>query len=161
VFLRQLGLILQFQYPVEGYDIPKELTFEELELLTRDGEKLQCYFLPAGQSWCSKSFKVSSLLSSLNRSQLPSFKDYSPANPRATVILFHGNGYHIWHHIHSGRHFVEIGCNALIVSYRGSVHLTFAIDKMPRRLTYSGTAIQLVNPLNPVSVKDCAGAKSC
>ncbi|KAK0205802.1 alpha/beta-hydrolase [Desarmillaria ectypa] len=40
-------------------------------------------------------------------------------SPRATAILFHGNGYHVWHHLHCSQQFHRLRCNVLMVSYRG------------------------------------------
>lgn len=34
-------------------------------------------------------------------------------------MMFHGNGYHIWHHLGVGKEFVKLGCAAIMVSYRG------------------------------------------
>lgn len=38
---------------------------------------------------------------------------------RAIAILFHGNGYHVWHHSHCAQQFHKLGCHVLMVSYRG------------------------------------------
>lgn len=88
---------------LEGCEPPSDLTYEELKLTTSDRVALQCYFLPAGQPKCC----------------MKHCRSYTRASPRATVIMFHGNGYHIWHHIHAGKEFVRLGCNVLLVSYRG------------------------------------------
>lgn len=40
-------------------------------------------------------------------------------SPQATVILFHGNGYHVWQHTPCAQGFHSLKCNVLMVSYRG------------------------------------------
>lgn len=102
--------------------MPDDLDYEDLELRTADGLSLHCYFLPAGQPRvAARHCQVRARCPAFNPFSDIYFQDYTRAGPRATVIMFHGNGYHIWHHIHSGKEFVRLGCNVLLVSYRGQV----------------------------------------
>ncbi|KAJ3921253.1 Alpha/Beta hydrolase protein, partial [Lentinula edodes] len=41
---------------------------------------------------------------------------------RAIIIMFHGNGYHAWLHLSSAKRFLRLGCDVLVVSYRGYGH---------------------------------------
>lgn len=94
---------------LSAYAFPSDLPYEDVEITTADGIILKCLLLRAGQR------SRLSLLSELGDS-LPAAQSELP---RATVIMFHGNGYHIWHHAFSGARFVELGCDVLLVSYRG------------------------------------------
>ncbi|KAJ7579059.1 Alpha/Beta hydrolase protein, partial [Mycena floridula] len=76
---------------VDGFEIPSDLVYEELEITTSDKVVLQCYFLPAGYS-------------------------RSRAQSRATVIMFHGQTFL---RVSPGLEFVRLGCDVLLVSYRG------------------------------------------
>ncbi|KAK0455630.1 Alpha/Beta hydrolase protein [Desarmillaria tabescens] len=72
-----------------GFSTP--LFGSEVDVVTSDNVVLKCYLIRAAHS----------------------------PSPRATVILFHGNGYHVWHHLHCSQQFHRLKCNVLMVSYRG------------------------------------------
>ncbi|KAF9261639.1 alpha/beta-hydrolase [Marasmius fiardii PR-910] len=97
------------QERLSAYAFPSDLPHEDVELTTSDGITLKCLLLRAGQR--SRLSLQSELGNGLPTSQ--------SGLPRATVIMFHGNGYHVWHHAFSGARFVELGCDVLLVSYRG------------------------------------------
>ena len=105
-------------------DLPKELIYEELLIETKDSVTLRCYFLPAGQPWCSRRSRVSqtSTLAFSIEWLRQWLQLYTKTDARATVIMFHGNGYHVWHHLYAAQYFVELGCNVLLLSYRGYVY---------------------------------------
>ncbi|KAL0567158.1 hypothetical protein V5O48_014833 [Marasmius crinis-equi] len=96
-----------------NYEFPSDLPYEDVEITTSDRVQLKCILLRAEKR---SRTSVESSKSSRARRQAPR------PGPRATVIMFHGNGYHIWHHAYSGAKFVELGCDVLLVSYRGYGH---------------------------------------
>ncbi|KAK7015200.1 bem46 protein, variant [Paramarasmius palmivorus] len=93
-----------------NYDFPSDLPYEDVDIVTSDRKTLKCILLRANRR---------SRLSTDSPSSADKGKGKAP---RATVIMFHGNGYHIWHHAFSGSKFVELGCDVLLVSYRGYGH---------------------------------------
>ncbi|KAE9405552.1 alpha/beta-hydrolase [Gymnopus androsaceus JB14] len=98
---------------ISNYSFPRNVEFEDVTITTSDKISLECYLLRASQR--------------RNRTETPnsshsrlSFRTSSPSvTPRALVIMFHGNGYHAWHHGYSGQQFLRLGCDVLLVEYRG------------------------------------------
>ncbi|KAJ8082365.1 bem46 protein, variant [Marasmius tenuissimus] len=96
-----------------NYAFPSDLPYEDVELTTSDGVKLKCMLLRAEKR------SRTSVESRCSRATESSRSRDRRTNARATVLMFHGNGYHIWHHAYSGVKFLELGCDVLLVSYRG------------------------------------------
>ncbi|GAV99568.1 n-carbamoylsarcosine amidase [Lentinula edodes] len=108
-------------YP-SAFDSEDERTFnlsldnpgvEDVTLITSDKVTLKCYLLRASHD--------------RSRTSLPdlrlSIRTVTPSVvPRAIIIMFHGNGYHAWLHLSSAKRFLRLGCDVLVVSYRGYGH---------------------------------------
>ncbi len=99
-YAAMLGLVLLFQprliyFPMKGnYSLTPQargLAFEAVTLNTDDSERLAAWWIPAPKS--------------------------APA--RGTVLLLHGNAGNISHRIDYARMFFGLGCNTLLVDYRG------------------------------------------
>ncbi|KAF5361113.1 hypothetical protein D9758_009083 [Tetrapyrgos nigripes] len=100
---------------IANYSIPDDLLYEEVTLTTSDGIELKCFLLRTVA-------KQKTRAKSGGSAEVPSGSQSGvsqTSGPRATVIAFHGNGYHVWHHAYSGQNFVKMGCDILLVSYRG------------------------------------------
>ncbi|KAF5355396.1 hypothetical protein D9757_012540 [Collybiopsis confluens] len=98
-----------------NFSFPKNVDSETLAITTIDNETIRCHLLHAHASRHSKP-RLSRTLESRNSKISSCSISTSPSVPRAVVIMFHGNGYH---YAYSGQQFVRLGCDALIVSYRG------------------------------------------
>ncbi|SJL01023.1 related to S.pombe Bem46 protein [Armillaria ostoyae] len=72
-----------------GFSSP--LHGSEVDVMTSDNVELRCYLI----------------------------RTVHNPSARATAILFHGNGYHVWHHSHCAQQFHNLKCHVLMVSYRG------------------------------------------
>ncbi|THU81702.1 alpha/beta-hydrolase [Dendrothele bispora CBS 962.96] len=128
---------------VSSYSIPDGLSYEESEvtITASDNVQLKCLLLRAsGPRSKQKSQRPSKQNVTEMKSRRPSeqnvmeMQEEGPSSvstrgvqvrsnsSRATVISFHGNGYHVWHHAYSGENFARMGCDTLLVSYRGYGH---------------------------------------
>lgn len=101
-----------------------------IDLQTSDGVTLRSLFLPfdPNPQWqipSSQSSEVAYLHRIfLYQSSSGGYACYCQTTPpRATVILFHGNGYHAWDYLDVAQNFARLKCNVLLLEYRGSVEL--------------------------------------
>ncbi|KAJ4490029.1 alpha/beta-hydrolase [Lentinula aciculospora] len=86
---------------------------EDVTITTADEITLVCYLMRASH----RRSRPSSHDSTLSIQTIPPL----PV-PRAIIIMFHGNGYHAWLQFTSAERFLRLGCDVLIVSYRGYGH---------------------------------------
>ncbi|KAG7095010.1 hypothetical protein E1B28_005804 [Marasmius oreades] len=107
------------QERLTAYEFPSDLPHEDVELTTSDGLTLKCLLLRAGQRSRLSLQSELGIGNDLDTGHHGHWQLEPEGHPRATVIMFHGNGYHVWHHAFSGARFVELGCDVLLVSYRG------------------------------------------
>ncbi|KIK68364.1 hypothetical protein GYMLUDRAFT_35764 [Collybiopsis luxurians FD-317 M1] len=106
----------------QNFSFPKNIQSEEVTITTSDKVTLKCYILRASQRRTRSD--PPSTPHSRNVEMTSRSKSPSRTPPRAVVLLFHGNAYHAWNHAYSGQQFARLGCDALMVSYRGYGHST-------------------------------------
>ncbi|KAK7450138.1 bem46 protein, variant [Stygiomarasmius scandens] len=122
-----------FEDPEEkesNFSIPEGLNYEQVHITTSDRIKLECLLLHASEkrrrggrrSKASSSRADTRATSPDSAKSTSSTHDLHHSSSRATVISFHGNGYHVWHHAYTGENFVQMGCDVFLVSYRGYGH---------------------------------------
>ncbi|KAJ3722720.1 alpha/beta-hydrolase [Lentinula guzmanii] len=95
-----------------GICFPDNVDTEDLTITTSDNIALKCYFLRAPNYRRHTSIAGQRL----------SIRTVTSAAARAIIIMFHGNGYHAWLHFSSAQRFLRLGCDVLVVSYRGYGH---------------------------------------